>query len=207
MNNYYKNKKCSNCKKLITNNANRYGSCAMKNRLKNPKNHPKYIDNRTNIQHRCEECGNKITCQAIKCKCCGNKRKFTKIRKINISIGTKRTMQRPEVKEKMSGKNNPCYIHGNGYKGYSLEFRKIRDKIRQRDSFTCQNLDCNCTQEEHFKKYGKDIEVHHIDYNKDNNDKDNLITLCKKCNINANWNRDYWYAYYKYIIENYINLD
>jgi hypothetical protein len=32
--------------------------------------------------------------------------------------------------------------------------------------------------------------------------KNNLITLCKKCNMKANSNRDYWYAFYSYLMEN-----
>lgn len=58
------------------------------------------------------------------------------------------------------------------------------------------------TQEEHFLMYNRDIEIHHIDYNKNNCNEDNLITLCKQCNIRANYNRDYWFSYYSYILEN-----
>jgi len=34
--------------------------------------------------------------------------------------------------------------------------------------------------------------------------KDNLITLCRQCNTRVNFNRDYWFAYFTYIMENYI---
>ena len=132
-------------------------------------------------------------------------KKFTKQRKKNISIATKQAMNRPEVKEKVSGKNNPNYIHGQGYLPYSKEFTdKLKEQIHKRDNYECQY--CGMTQEEHFKKYGKDIQVHHIDYDKFKCNEDNLITLCVKCNIRANFNRDYWYAYYRNIRENYINI-
>ena len=55
------------------------------------------------------------------------------------------------------------------------------------------------TEEEHIITYGKVLDVHHIDYNKENCKENNLITLCKQCNLRANKNRDYWYGYFMYI--------
>jgi len=46
--------------------------------------------------------------------------------------------------------------------------------------------------------YYKD-HIHHIDYNKFNCESSNLITLCLKCHLSTNGNRDYWYAYFRYI--------
>jgi len=40
-----------------------------------------------------------------------------------------------------------------------------------------------------------------IDYDKTNCNEKNLISLCGLCNRKANYNRDYWFAYYSYIIE------
>jgi hypothetical protein len=53
------------------------------------------------------------------------------------------------------------------------------------------------TEEEHLLKNGYTLEIHHINYNKKDNKKCNLITLCISCNIKANYNRDYWKNYYK----------
>ena len=102
------------------------------------------------------------------------------------------------------GKNNPNYMHGLGNSPYSLEFTdKLKYDIRKRDNFTCQC--CGLKEKDHLRgnKYINLI-VHHIDYNKDNCHTFNLITTCNKCNTIANGNRDYWFAYYTYIIENYI---
>lgn len=63
---------------------------------------------------------------------------------------------------------------------YPKEFFKIRLKILKRDNYTCQLC----------QKYGNS--VHHIDYNKHNNEKYNLSCLCHKCNIKVNQNRKYW---------------
>ncbi len=94
-------------------------------------------------------------------------------------------------------------IHGLSYLPYTSDFcKKVRFEILERDNFICQY--CSMTKEQHLKLYNRQIEVHHINYNKIDSNHSNLITLCKKCNIRANFNRDYWYAYYTYIIENYI---
>jgi len=87
-------------------------------------------------------------------------------------------------------KNNPAYIDGNSHLPYPSEWHQIRKIIRQRDNFRCAI--CN--------KNSKD--VHHIDYNKLNCKEDNLITLCHRCHLRTNTNRDYWYAYFTYIMEN-----
>ena len=83
---------------------------------------------------------------------------------------------------------------------YAFEFNQgLKDKIRQRDNHQCVN--CSMTEEEHLIVIGRVLVVHHIDYNKLNCQENNLITLCNQCNTRANFNRDYWYAYYTQKIE------
>jgi hypothetical protein len=97
------------------------------------------------------------------------------------------------------GINHHCYIHGQYLFPYPLKFNKsLKKEIRERDNFKCQC--CKITEKQHLKKLNQVLIVHHIDYNKNNCDKDNLITVCLKCNTIANSNRDYWYAYYKYVM-------
>lgn len=43
------------------------------------------------------------------------------------------------------------------------------------------------TKKEHYKKYHRDIEVHHKDHVKTNCNEDNLETRCKKCNVADNY--------------------
>jgi len=94
------------------------------------------------------------------------------------------------------GKNHHSFIHGQGYFPYPNEFNdQLRDKIRERDNYTCQN--CSMTEEEHLIVRGINLHVHHIDYNKENCKEDNLITLCNNCNLRANSNRNYWQDFYK----------
>lgn len=89
------------------------------------------------------------------------------------------------------GRNNPNYVNGKSREPYPLEFNNsLKETIRIRDKYKCQ-------------KCGKQgIHVHHIDYNKSNCSIKNLITLCHKCNLKVNANRDYWYAYFTYKMEN-----
>ena len=44
--------------------------------------------------------------------------------------------------------------------------------------------------------FGQVLHVHHIDYNKQNCNKNNLITVCMSCNTRANYNRPHWQEYY-----------
>lgn len=106
-----------------------------------------------------------------------------------------------QIKQQISKtrKERKCgYINGKGYEPYSPEFtRKLKETIRKRDNYKCQGKDCSITQEEHFLIYGRDIEIHHIDYDKTNCKETNLLTLCKKCHSRTNGNRTYWTNYFK----------
>lgn len=96
----------------------------------------------------------------------------------------------------LKGKGNPNYIHGNGYAPYVENFGELRKIIRKRDNYKCQH----CKTKEKFLK--RKLCVHHIDYNKENNKNNNLISLCLECHLKSNFNRDYWFAYYTYVMEN-----
>jgi 5-methylcytosine-specific restriction endonuclease McrA len=114
----------------------------------------------------------------------------------------------------LEGKNNPFFgkkhkiesikkqslSHGGSgipyeHSIYPEEFYKIRELIRKRDNYECKN--CSMTQEEHLIVLGEVLSIHHIDYDKNNCKDDNLISLCRWCNIRANYNREYWKEYYQ----------
>jgi hypothetical protein len=96
--------------------------------------------------------------------------------------------------------NKYAYIHGQAFNPYSLEFtNELKLKIRKRDNCECQN--CGMTEEEHIIIYGRVLDVHHIDYNKENCKENNLISTCKQCNTRANYNREYWIKFYQNKIE------
>jgi hypothetical protein len=90
----------------------------------------------------------------------------------------------------------PAYIDGRSYEPYAAEFNRAkRDRIRKRDAYTCQI--CWMTEEEHIIVHGTKLHIHHIDYNKKNNEDDNLVSTCNHCNVRANYNRGYWMDYFK----------
>ena len=94
-------------------------------------------------------------------------------------------------------KKHPNWNNGSSFEPYSPEFNdSLKDSIRKRDNYICQNSECNMTEEEHLIVMGKVLTIHHIDYNKKNCKETNLITVCDSCNIRANFNRDYWKNYY-----------
>ena len=69
---------------------------------------------------------------------------------------------------------------------YPKKFHLIKEQIRERDNHICRM--CGKKQENCRRK----LDVHHIDYNKKNCESDNLITLCAKCHMKTNINRDFW---------------
>lgn len=92
--------------------------------------------------------------------------------------------------DKMRGEKNPSWKGGISFEPYSLEFNKeLKKLILKRDNYQCQNSDCWRTS--------KKLVPHHIDYNKENCDPFNLITLCRSCNARANANRKYWTDFYQ----------
>lgn len=80
-----------------------------------------------------------------------------------------------------TGKNNPQYVHGRSYiRRYPKEFRLARKKILSRDGHRC----FLCQSESEMigpHKMRSSLEVHHIDWNKHNNELWNLVTLCQPC--------------------------
>jgi len=70
---------------------------------------------------------------------------------------------------------------------YSVDWvGTLKRSIRERDHYTCQL----CQKE-------PATSCHHIDYNKENCNSDNLITLCKSCHSKTNQKREYWQNYFK----------
>ena len=82
-----------------------------------------------------------------------------------------------------TGDKNPSWIDGRSFEPYSPAFNEAtKQRIRERDGNICQC--CDRTREEE----GRELSVHHIDYDKDNCNDNNLITLCRSCNGKANGN-------------------
>lgn len=144
----------------------------------------KHAWNYKGIEHLCKciICGNKISrvtyYRGKRCRSCESKRR--------IELGI------TGYKGQNSGEVNGNWQGGISKLPYSFEFTSIlKEFIRKRDNYTCQN--CGMTEEEHLIVYGRVLDVHHIDYDKQNCKENNLITLCNQCNTRVNFNRDYWF--------------
>ena len=93
------------------------------------------------------------------------------------------------LSEKWSKEKNPAWKGGVSFEKYGPEFtKKLKDYIIKRDIFTCQI--CNTPYQR------SDLAVHHIDYNKKNNNKNNLVCVCNTCHSKTNFNRDRWILYF-----------
>jgi hypothetical protein len=104
-----------------------------------------------------------------------------------------------ETRKKMSEshKGDKCnfWKGGKTLEIYPFEWRDIlKDSIRERDDYTCQ--ECGIHQDE-FLGRTKKLDIHHIDYDKENLDPNNLISLCRTCHSKTNVNREYWIEYFK----------
>ena len=80
---------------------------------------------------------------------------------------------------------------GLSFEPYGLEFNEsLREVIRNRDRRKCQM--CEKSELENNKK----LDIHHMDYNKQNNNPNNLISLCRNCHTKTSFNRKYWVDYF-----------
>lgn len=124
-------------------------------------------------------------------------RKFSEERNKKISEAMKKRIIKPETIEKLRdrcGKKNPNWKEEKADRTYHQSWTELlRKEIRKRDKYVCQ--ECGLHQDELYG-WNKQLDVHHIDYNKFNCNKNNLITLCRDCHNKTNHNRQYWIKYY-----------
>ena len=106
-----------------------------------------------------------------------------------------------ETREKLSkarigkygGENHPNWQGGLKDNPYGIEFNeRLRQQIRERDGLVCQI--CNGADEE------RALQVHHINYDKIDNRPVNLISLCLRCHVKTNFNRDAWIGFFTKLI-------
>ena len=114
-------------------------------------------------------------------------------------------IKRPEHSKLMMGINNPNFNNWSSLEPYSSKFTKsFKEEIRDRDNHECQI--CYKTEKQELDQYNRKLNIHHIDYNKQNCNEENLITLCDKCHCRTNFNRDYWFTYFTELLKGAYNL-
>ena len=98
-----------------------------------------------------------------------------------------------ETKDKMSisakMNNNSNWKGGKSFEPYTVNWSNtLKRSIRERDKYRCKI----CGEEQGERA----LDIHHIDYKKENCDPKNLISLCMKCHRKTNFNRDKWIKYF-----------
>ena len=92
------------------------------------------------------------------------------------------------------GSNNNQWQGGISRKPYPFDWsEKLKAAIRQRDNYRCRV--CNKSQKKNVRK----LSVHHIDYDKENLDPQNLVSLCDSCHGKTMTNRRHWTRYFQNI--------
>lgn len=92
----------------------------------------------------------------------------------------------------MVGENNPNWRDGISREPYPFNFDdELKELIRKRDNYKCRK--CGCPQEENIRQ----LSIHHIDYDKQNCDPRNLVSLCTVCHSEVNFDRDRWQSFFE----------
>jgi len=111
--------------------------------------------------------------------------------KIKISKSLKKAVLEGRLIPKW-GTDNPNWSGGKSFEPYDVRFNeKLKEKIRKAYHYRCQQ--CFRHQDELKRK----LAIHHIDFNKKNNEPSNLIPLCVVCHSQTNFNRANWTDYFK----------
>ena len=122
--------------------------------------------------------------------------KFSKSHKKRISKALKG--RQPKNSLNWKGKNHPNWQNGKSFELYGIEFNtQLKEQIRKRDNYRCQ--ECRKHQNELYSRKSKKykLNIHHIDYNKKNNNPNNLISLCRNCHTKTNHKRKEWIRYFQ----------
>lgn len=103
---------------------------------------------------------------------------------------------------RIMGDGNNQWKGGLSYGGYCPIWKDkvFKNEIRDRDGNICLNPMC-------VGNTNYDLIVHHIDYNKENCGKNNLVTVCRICNIKANSNREWHTEWYRTILKKRYNYN
>jgi hypothetical protein len=96
--------------------------------------------------------------------------------------------------EYMEGEKNPLWNNGSSFDPYTPDFNKrFKEAIKERDS-SC--VLCNISLED-LAELKREVQIHHIDYNKLNSFPQNCVALCIKCHGLTIINREHWVKFFQ----------
>lgn len=92
------------------------------------------------------------------------------------------------------GPNGPAWRGGISKDPYCEVWciKDFKEMIKTRDGYKCMNPCCSIRSSM--------LDVHHINYNKLDCNRENLITVCRRCNSIANFSREWHQAWYQAIM-------
>jgi len=94
------------------------------------------------------------------------------------------------------GQNNPAWRGGSANVGYGSEWTKeLKRSIRERDEYRCAICGISHSNA-----------VHHINYDKNDNRPENLITLCHSCHSKTNGRRHHWREFFGSLLKQQVEL-
>jgi len=115
--------------------------------------------------------------------------------KQKIRLANTGKKQTEETIKQYKGELASNWQGGLSFLPYPPEFNKeIKKQVLERDNSICQNPNCVHLSE--------GLDCHHIDYDKQNNNSENIITLCDRCHTKTNYDREYWTEFYQNIMIN-----
>lgn len=88
-----------------------------------------------------------------------------------------------QLQNTLRKENHPLWLGGISNGEYGADFdANLKQLIKEIYGYNCQICKISTSI----------LDIHHIDYDKKNNNVDNLVPLCKKCHGMTNHNRDNW---------------
>ena len=102
--------------------------------------------------------------------------------------------RRERVSENNRGEKSHFYIDGRSCNNryYPLDWKEqLKESIRERDGHLCRL--CTLSEKENKKK----LHVHHIDYDRENLNPDNLVSLCTSCHGKTSTYRSKWEGFFQ----------
>lgn len=171
---------CVDCGTPVNRRVKRCGDCAHKYRVGKP-SYPRTEAWKENIRK-------KMTGRSIEWRT-GKPHKPETRRKMREFWDEEK---RQAASKRWKGEGNPAYTNGEHLRQWPREFDgRLRLQIRKRDGYVCQ--ECH----NRLSPRSRMVHVHHIDYDKNNNNPINLITLCWACHAKTNFNRAQWQAHFE----------
>ena len=167
-------KKCADCgKPQQTTKGHRCGSCANTLRWSDGSRR------RAICYSHCLECsGEKCPTIYPLCHSCSTKQTYDRI----PDLRKQRAEQFSKIAKNRTGPKNSRWRGGKSFEPYSHTFNKdLKQMVRERDGEKCRL----CSETEN-------LQVHHVDYDKMNDDAENLVTLCAHHHGKTNSARQFW---------------